>query len=122
MSELYNVAASALLHNELHDNYWKDKAKKIIKDNNHNILKALSLCFSRLEYVVNSDLYRIYDQLYIINLVKAASTLHTWLLDILKELDHIQRIEMTIRVTLYKGIPIQSVNKNILSYLRPISI
>ena len=32
MSKLYNVAGGALLHEELNDNYWKDKAKKLIKD------------------------------------------------------------------------------------------
>ena len=30
-----------------------------------------------------------------------------------------ERREMTIRVSLKKGLPMQSVNKNILSYLRP---
>ncbi len=120
MSKLYNIAGSALLHNELNDNYWKDKAKKLIKEG-ENVYDSLSLCLSRLEYVLKSDDFGNSDYWYTIELIRAGTKLHTWLLDIIKEMECENRIEMTIRVSIKKGLPIKSVNKNILSYLKPIA-
>ncbi|GIS52823.1 MAG: hypothetical protein Ct9H90mP28_5390 [Paracoccaceae bacterium] len=118
MSKLYNVAGGALLHEELNDNYWKDKAKKLIKDG-ESVPDALGLCLSRLEFVLKSDDFGNTNYWYTLGLIRAANTLHTWLLDVLKEMENEERREMTIRVSLKKGLPMQSVNKNILSYLRP---
>ena len=118
MSKLYNVAGGALLHEELNDNYWKDKAKKLIKDG-ESVPDALGLCLSRLEFVLKSDDFGNTNYWYTLGLIRAANTLHTWLLDVLKEMENEERREMTIRVSLKKGLPMQSVNKNLLSYLRP---
>tara|TARA_B100002052_G_scaffold297995_1_gene330161 strand:- start:588 stop:974 length:387 start_codon:yes stop_codon:yes gene_type:complete len=120
MSKLYNIAGSALLHNELNDNYWKDKAKKLIKEG-ENVYDSLGLCLTRLEYVLKSDEFGNSDYWYTIELIRAGIKLHTWLLDIIKEMECDKRIDMTIRVSIKKGLPIKSVNKNILSYLKPIT-
>jgi len=120
MSKLYNIAGSALLHNELNDNYWKDKAKKLIEEG-ENVYDSLSLCLTRLEYVLKSDDFGNSDYWYTIELIRAGTKLHTWLLDIIKEMECEKRIDMTIRVSIKKGLPIKSVNKNILSYLKPIT-
>jgi hypothetical protein len=118
MSKLYNVAGGALLHDELNDNYWKDKAKKLIKDG-ESVSVALGLCLSRLEYVLKSDDFGNSDYWYTLGLIRAAKTLHTWILDVLKEMENEERSEMAIRVSIKKGLPMQSVNKKIISYLRP---
>ena len=120
MSKLYNIAGSALLHNELNDNYWKNKAKTLIKEG-ENVYESLGLCLSRLEYVLKSDDFGNSDYWYTIELIRAAKKLHTWLLDVVKELEYEKKIEMAIRVSVKKGLPSQSINKNILSYLIPIA-
>ena len=125
MSKLYNIAGSALLHNELNDNYWKDKAKNLIKEG-ENVYDSLSLCLTRLEYVfleyvLKSDDFGNSDYWYTIELIRAGTKLHTWLLNTMKEMECEKRIDMTIRVSIKKGLPIKSVNKNILSYLKPIT-
>ena len=102
MSKLYNVAGGALLHEELNDNYWKDKAKKLIKDG-ESVPDALGLCLSRLEFVLKSDDFGNTNYWYTLGLIRAANTLHTWLLDVLKEMENEERREMTIRVSLKKG-------------------
>ena len=85
MSKLYNIAGSALLHNELNDNYWKDKAKTLIKEG-ENVYDSLGLCLSRLEYVLKSDDFGNSDYWYTIELIRAAKKLHNWLLVVVKEL------------------------------------
>ena len=118
MSKLYNIAGIALLHEELNDNYWKDKAKILIKDG-ESVPDALGLCLSRLEYVLQSDDFGNSNYWYTLGLIRAGKTLHTWILDVLKEMENEERANMAIRVSLKKGLPMQSVNKNILSYLTP---
>uniref|UniRef100_A0A6C0L0P1 Uncharacterized protein n=1 Tax=viral metagenome TaxID=1070528 RepID=A0A6C0L0P1_9ZZZZ len=116
MSKLYNVAGGALLHEELNDNYWKDKAKKLIKDG-ESVPDALGLCFSRLECVLKSDDFGNSNYWYTLGLIKAGKTLHTWILDVLKEMENEERAEMAIRVSIKKNLPTKSVNLIIRNYL-----
>ena len=54
MSKLYNVAGGALLHEELNDNYWKDKAKKLIKTTDFTI----GLYVEKFEKIWDAELPR----------------------------------------------------------------
>ena len=79
---------------------------------------ALGLCFSRLECVLKSDDFGNSNYWYTLGLIKAGKTLHTWILDVLKEMENEERAEMAIRVSIKKNLPTKSVNLIIRNYLK----
>ena len=89
------------------------KAKALIKGG-ANVNKALSLCNEKVKYHEEYDPNhwdRGYDY-------PNASLMYDWILKIVNLIEQEKIENELIRVSVKKELPMQSVNKNILSYLR----
>ena len=134
-NDLYHIADEAVWSDEENNLELINKAKSLIKDG-ANVNKALSLCVEKLKYIAkiekrrgNLDEYdedwnfrSWLDNLENINEIKMhivnASEKHTWILKIVNLIEQEKIENELIRVSVKKELPMQSVNKNILSYLR----
>ena len=139
-NDLYHIADEAVWSDEENNLEFINKAKSLIK-NGANVNKALSLCVEKLKYIAkiekrrgNLDEYdedwldedgnfrSSLDNLENINEIKMhivnASEKHNWILKIVNLIEQEKIENELIRVSVKKELPMQSVNKNILSYLR----
>ena len=139
-NDLYHIADEAVWSDEENNLEFINKAKSLIKDG-ANVNKALSLCVEKLKYIAkiekrrgNLDEYdedwldedgnfrSSLDNLENINEIKMhivnASDKHNWILKIVNLIEQEKIDDALIRVSVKKELPMQSVNKNILSYLR----
>ena len=134
-NDLYHIADEAVWSDEENKLELINKAKSLIKDG-ANVNKALSLCVEKLKYIAkiekrrgNLDEYdedwnfrSWLDNLENINEMKMhivnASEKHNWILKIVNLIEQEKIENELIRVSVKKELPMQSVNKNILSYLR----
>ncbi len=144
-NDLYHIADEAVWSDEENNLEFINKAKSLIKDG-ANVNKALSLCVEKLKYhakiekrrgdlaaTLGEDWWHTVDQTFgafcktepeeeVVSEIKAhivnASDKHNWILKIVNLIEQEKIDDALIRVSVKKELPMQSVNKNILSYLR----
>ncbi len=139
-NDLYHIADEAVWSDEENNLEFINKAKSLIKDG-ANVNKALSLCVEKLKYhakiekrrgdlaaTLGEDWWHTVDELLRtptekqVSEIKAhivnASDKHNWILKIVNLIEQEKIDDALIRVSVKKELPMQSVNKNILSYLR----
>jgi len=143
-NDLYHIADEAVWSDEENNLEFINKAKSLIKDG-ANVNKALSLCVEKLKYHAKiekrrgdlgafraaariEDWWHTVDELLRtptekqVSEIKAhivnASDKHNWILKIVNLIEQEKIDDALIRVSVKKELPMQSVNKNILSYLR----